>query len=127
MVYNGKIGVHYSFCHKGVCMAIMFSLVSSSLILAVSVIALSCTQAQVRKDEAVLAKIAHDGKTMIITGCKDLPIVETDVNLVAGLVPVSGVASAVVLSEDVANKVCAVVAKVQSSQVAPVPASVGGK
>lgn len=120
MVYNGKIGVHYSFCHKGVCMAIMFSLVSSSLILAVSVIALSCTQAQVRKDEAVLAKVLADGKTVVITGCKDAPIVESDINTVLPLVPLpSGVNSAVVISESTVNAVCA--------KVLAVNAAVGGK
>lgn len=120
MVYNGKIGVHYSFCHKGVCMAIMFSLVSSSLILAVSVIALSCTQAQIKKDETVLAKVLADGKTVVITGCKDAPIVESDLNTVLPLVPLpSGVNSAVVVTESTINLLC--------TKIQAVNAAIGGK
>lgn len=100
-------------------MTIVVSLATSAVIMLASALFMACSQTAVKKDEAVLAKISQDGKAIIVTGCKDLPIAEVDVNAVSSLVHINGVSSIVTVSEEAAEKICAVVSAVQAATVPP--------
>lgn len=101
-------------------MPIVASLAASACMMLAAILFMSCSQTAIKKDEVVLAKILADGKTVVVTGCKDAPIVESDLNTVLPLVPLpSGVNSAVVVTESTINLLC--------TKIQAVNAAVGGK
>lgn len=79
----------------------------NNLIVFVVVLLLSaCTSLQLQKAEQVVAKIAADGKTVVVTGCKELPVIEVAANVAVGTFYPAG-ASIVTIAEKDVEKFCA--------------------
>ena len=69
------------------------------------VIFLACSQAQIKKAEAVIVTIEQDTKKVVITGCKAQPEIKVAASLIVGLYPVAG--GPVVIAEQAADMFCA--------------------
>lgn len=71
----------------------------------------ACSAAQIQKEKEIVARLKQDGKTLIVTGCKDLPAIEVAASLAAEFYPPS--AAAVTIGEKYAEAFCAKVLAAQ--------------
>lgn len=86
--------------------------VSMLLVVGIAGMLVACSAAQIQKEREIVAKIKADGKTLIITGCGDLPAIEVLASMVPEFYPPAAVA--ITIGEKFAESFCEKVKAAQS-------------